>query len=127
VLDLSGDLARQQPLELKDAAYAWRDDKGKVRIQQAIGLTGARAAPGALWGTLIALIFLIPVAGRAIGAGTGALAGKLADVGVNDDTLKQIRRPAGSHPRRWPPSVSALAGGDRPGWARRPGRRRAPW
>jgi uncharacterized membrane protein len=90
VFDLSGDLARQQLLELEDVAYAWRDDKGKVRIQQAISLTGAGAASGALWGTLIGLIFLMPVAGLAIGAGTGALAGKLADVGINDDTIKQI-------------------------------------
>jgi uncharacterized membrane protein len=50
VFDLAGDLARQQLLQLQDAAYAWRDDKGKVRIQQAINLTGAGAASGALWG-----------------------------------------------------------------------------
>ena len=36
------------------------------------------------------MLFLMPVAGLAIGAGTGALAGKLADVGINDDTIKQI-------------------------------------
>jgi uncharacterized membrane protein len=62
VFDLAGDLARQQLLQLQDAAYAWRDDKGKVRIQQAINLTGAGAASGALWGTLIGLIFLNPLA-----------------------------------------------------------------
>ena len=90
VFDLTGDLARQQLLQLQDAAYAWRDDKGKVRIQQAVSLTAAGASSGALWGTLIGLIFLMPVAGMAIGAGTGALAGKLADVGINDDTIKQI-------------------------------------
>lgn len=33
---------------------------------------------------------LMPIAGLAIGAGTGALAGKLADVGIDDDTIKQI-------------------------------------
>jgi uncharacterized membrane protein len=65
VFDLAGDLARQQLLQLQDAAYAWRDDKGKVRIQQAINLTGAGAASGALWGTLIGLIFLNPLAGLA--------------------------------------------------------------
>jgi uncharacterized membrane protein len=65
VFDLTGDLARQQLLQLQDAAYAWRDDKGKVRIQQAINLTGAGAASGALWGTLIGLIFLNPLAGLA--------------------------------------------------------------
>jgi uncharacterized membrane protein len=44
VFDLSCDLARQQLLELEDAASAWRDGKGKVRIQQAISLTGAGVA-----------------------------------------------------------------------------------
>ena len=80
LFDLAGDLAKQELLQLQDAAYAYRDDRGKVRIHQAVSLTGAGAASGALWGTLIGLIFLMPVAGLAIGAGTGALAGKLADV-----------------------------------------------
>jgi uncharacterized membrane protein len=90
VFDLAGDLAKQELLQLEDAAYAWRDDKGKVRIQQAVSLTAAGAASGALWGTLIGLIFLMPVAGLAIGAASGALGGKLADVGINDDTIKRI-------------------------------------
>jgi uncharacterized membrane protein len=90
VFDLAGDLAKQELLQLQDAAYAYRDDRGKVRIHQAVSLTGAGAASGALWGTLIGMLFLMPVAGLAIGAGTGALTGKLADVGINDDTIKQI-------------------------------------
>jgi uncharacterized membrane protein len=90
VFDLAGDLAKQELLQLEDAAYAYRDDQGKVRIHQALSTTAAGAASGALWGTLIGLIFLMPVAGLAIGAGTGALTGKLADVGINDDTIKQI-------------------------------------
>ena len=90
VMDLAGDLAKQHLLELEDCAYAYKDDNGKVRIHQAISLTGAGAASGALWGTLIGMLFLMPIAGLAIGAGTGALAGKLADVGINDDTIKQI-------------------------------------
>jgi uncharacterized membrane protein len=90
VFDLAGDLAKQELLQLQDAAYAYRDDKGKVRIHQAVSLTGAGAASGALWGTLIGMLFLVPVAGLAIGAATGAIGGKLADVGINDDTIKQI-------------------------------------
>ena len=34
LFDMAGDLAKQELLQLQDAAYAWRDDKGKVRIQQ---------------------------------------------------------------------------------------------
>ena len=41
-------------------------------------------------GTLIGMLFLVPVAGLAIGAATGAIGGKLADIGINDDTIKQI-------------------------------------
>jgi uncharacterized membrane protein len=36
------------------------------------------------------MLFLMPVAGLAVGAATGAIGGKLADVGINDDTIKQI-------------------------------------
>jgi uncharacterized membrane protein len=90
VFDLAGDLAKQELLQLEDAAYAYRDAKGKVRIHQSINLTAAGATSGALWGTLIGLIFLMPVAGLAIGAASGALGGKLADVGINDDTIKRI-------------------------------------
>ena len=90
VFDLAGDLAKQQLLQLEDAAYAYKDDKGKVRIKQSVNLTGAGAAGGALWGTLIGLIFLNPLAGLAVGAATGAVAGKLTDVGINDDMIKQI-------------------------------------
>jgi uncharacterized membrane protein len=90
VMDLAGDLAKQHLLELEDVAYAYRDAGGKLRIHQAVSTTGAGAASGALWGTLIGMLFLMPVAGMAIGAGTGALAGKLTDVGINDDTIKHI-------------------------------------
>ena len=90
VLDLAGDLARQELLQLQDAAYAYRTDKGKVRIQQSISTTGAGAAGGALWGTLIGLIFLNPLAGFVVGAASGAVAGKLTDVGISDDMIKEI-------------------------------------
>jgi uncharacterized membrane protein len=90
VFDLAGDLAKQQLLQLEDAAYAYKDDKGKVRIQQSVNLTRTGAAGGALWGTLIGLIFLNPLAGLAVGAASGAVAGKLTDVGINDDMIKQI-------------------------------------
>ena len=90
VVELAGDLAKQQLLQLEDTAYAYKDDKGKVRIQQTMSVTGTAAAGGALWGTLIGLIFLNPLAGLAVGAATGAIAGKLTDVGINDDMIKQI-------------------------------------
>ncbi|WP_432875595.1 DUF1269 domain-containing protein [Kribbella sp. CA-245084] len=90
VVALTDDLAKQQLLQREDAAYAYKDAKGKVRIQQSVNLTGAGAASGALWGTLIGLIFLNPLAGFAVGAASGAVAGKLTDVGINDDLIKHV-------------------------------------
>jgi uncharacterized membrane protein len=45
---------------------------------------------GACWGTLIGLIFMNPLLGAAIGAGSGALSGKLADIGINDQFMKDL-------------------------------------
>ena len=98
VLDLADDLARQQLLELADAAWVERTLDGKVKLHQSVNLTammaGSGAVTGALWGTLIGLLFLNPLAGAVVGAGvgagTGALTGSLTDIGVNDDLIKQI-------------------------------------
>ncbi len=90
VIQLTEDLAKQELLQREDAALAYKDNKGKVRIQQTMNLTGAGAASGALWGTLIGLIFLNPLAGMAVGAASGAVSGKLTDIGINDALIKQV-------------------------------------
>jgi uncharacterized membrane protein len=92
VIELTEDLAKQQLLQREDAALAYKDDKGKVRIQQTMDLTAPAAASGALWGTLIGLIFLNPLAGFAVGAASGAVAGRLTDVGINDQLIKDVGR-----------------------------------
>jgi uncharacterized membrane protein len=90
VVQLTDELSKQQLLQREDAAIAYKDDKGKVRIHQTMNLTGAGAASGALWGTLIGLIFLNPLAGFAVGAASGAVAGKLTDVGISDALIKEV-------------------------------------
>ena len=39
---------------------------------------------------LIGFLFLNPLAGAAVGAGAGALSGKLADIGINDQFMKDL-------------------------------------
>lgn len=90
ILEAAGSLARKEMLDLDDAACAWRDDNGKVHIEQSFNPTRAGATRGALWGTLIGLIFANPLAGMAVGAATGAATGKLTDVGISDDMIRQI-------------------------------------
>ncbi|MDR6306631.1 putative membrane protein [Nitrobacter vulgaris] len=85
-------------IDLEDAVIAIRDPEGKVRIKQSVSLTSYGAATGglrgAMWGTLIGLLFLNPLAGfalgGAVGAGSGALAGNMIDYGINDDLIKSI-------------------------------------
>jgi uncharacterized membrane protein len=92
VVELTEELAKQELLQREDAAIAYKDAKGKVRIQQTMNLTGAGAASGALWGTLIGLIFLNPLAGFAVGAASGAISGKLTDIGISDQLIKDVGR-----------------------------------
>jgi len=83
------ELQSQQLISIQDAVVATHEGD-KIKLDQAVGLTGAGAAGGALWGGLFGLIFLVPIAGMAIGAATGALAGKLSDYGIDDDFAKAM-------------------------------------
>jgi len=76
--------------ELEDAVIVEHRTDGKMKLHQAMSTTGMGAAGGALWGGLIGLLFLAPLVGMAIGAASGAVGGKMADVGVNDDFMKQL-------------------------------------
>src|SRR5262252_2200651 len=69
-------------IDLEDAVVAVKDQKGKVRLHQAVNLTAAGAASGGFWGTLIGIIFLNPLLGFAMGAGAGAISGALTDIGI---------------------------------------------
>jgi uncharacterized membrane protein len=98
VFELGISLKRQELLDLEDAALTWLDDNGRLRIEQALSATGPTAVRGgvngALWGTLIGLLFLDPFAGMAIGgvAGTaaGAAVGALRDIGIDDNLIREI-------------------------------------
>ena len=82
------ELQKEYLIELGDAVVAVKDDKGRIKLNQLMNPTAAGAVSGALWGTLIGLIFLNPLLGTAIGAASGALGGTLTDVGINDQFMK---------------------------------------
>jgi len=79
-------------IELGDAVVAVKDDRGRVKLNQLFQPVAHGAVSGMLWGSLIGLIFMMPLAGAAIGAASGALGGRLADLGINDDFMKQAAR-----------------------------------
>jgi uncharacterized membrane protein len=82
------EMQKEYLIELGDAVVAVKDDKGRIKLNQLMNTTAAGAVSGALWGTLIGLIFLNPLLGTAIGAASGALGGSLTDVGINDQFMK---------------------------------------
>ena len=80
VLSKLNQLQREYLIDLEDSVVAIRQPNGKVNLKQSVNMVGAGAASGGisgvLWGTLVGLLFLNPVAGMAIGGviglGTGA-------------------------------------------------------
>src|SRR6516164_11086443 len=109
VLNKLRSLQKEHLVDLEDACVVERDSAGKIHIKQAVNLTSLGATRGggmgALWGTLVGILFLNPLAGMAIGAlagaVAGALSGSLADYGINDDFVKQLGQTI-------PPGSSAL-------------------
>ncbi|NLD68550.1 MAG: DUF1269 domain-containing protein [Limnobacter sp.] len=93
-------LQKEYLVDLEDAVVVYRPPNGDVQLKQSIPLvkTGAIGGglSGSLWGTLVGLLFLNPLAGFAIGglvgAGAGALSGSLADYGINDDFIRSLSR-----------------------------------
>lgn len=91
-------LQQEYLIDLEDAVVAVRRPDGEVQLKQSVNLVSAGAASGGLWGglwgSLVGLLFLNPLAGFAlgtmVGAGTGALSGKLADYGINDDFIRSL-------------------------------------
>jgi uncharacterized membrane protein len=83
-------MQKEYLIDLEDSVVAVKDDKGKVKLHQAVNLTAAGAAGGGFWGALIGLIFLNPLLGLAVGATAGAVSGALTDVGINDTFMKEL-------------------------------------
>jgi uncharacterized membrane protein len=83
-------LQKRELITLTDAATVVRKEDGKVKVKQAVGLVGAGALGGAFWGMLIGLIFWMPWLGLAIGAISGAIAGKFSDIGIDDNFIKEV-------------------------------------
>ena len=91
-------LQKENLIDLEDACVVVHTAAGKVQIKQALNLTKAGAATGLssgmLIGALAGLLVLNPLAGMVVGgvggAGFGALSGKMADYGINDEFIKDL-------------------------------------
>jgi uncharacterized membrane protein len=85
-------MQERQMITLEDAALvSWPQGNRKPKTRQLHSTAGAGAGWGAFWGFLFGLIFFVPFLGAAIGAGMGGMTGALADVGIDDDFIREVR------------------------------------
>ena len=84
------DLQSSGLVTLDDAATVVRKPDGSVHVKQATGLVGQGALRGAFGGALVGLVFFVPWVGMAIGAVSGAILGKLRDVGIDDGFIRRV-------------------------------------
>lgn len=93
-------LSREYLIDLDDVVVVTRDEKGHVKLHQAVNTTTAGAVSGGFWGLLIGFIFsipffgigalLLPLMGAAVGAAAGAAGGALTDLGISDQFVKEV-------------------------------------
>lgn len=93
-------LAQDNKLHLVDAVLVVKDDNEHVRVRETMDPQPGRSAlSGAMWTGLLGLIVAGPVgwiAGLGIGAGVGATAAMVIDLGIPDEWVtwfKEVVRP----------------------------------
>jgi uncharacterized membrane protein len=84
------DMQKDYLIELGDAVIAVKQANGRIKLNQLFHPTAVGAVTGTFWGTLVGLIFLVPLFGAAVGAASGAIGGALTDVGINDRFMKEV-------------------------------------
>jgi uncharacterized membrane protein len=87
--DVQG-LQQGATISLIDAVLVSRTPDGAVKLDQSVNTTMMGAASGAMWGSLIGLLFLSPLLGAAVGATAGALGGYATDYGISDEFMKSV-------------------------------------
>ena len=83
-------LKENKQLEIDDAAYVTKDNQGTFHVHQEHSLTKSGAVAGGMGGLVAGLLFTIPIAGLAVGAAAGVIAGKAQDYGIDDKVIKAI-------------------------------------
>ena len=77
-------------INVEDVAMVYKNDKGKVKIQQTVDATaGKGAVKGGGLGLLVGIFAAPLVPAVAVGAGIGALVGKAHDRGISDELIEQ--------------------------------------
>jgi uncharacterized membrane protein len=83
-------MQKEHLIDLEDSVVVTRDQKGRIKLDQATSLTRAGALGGGFWGMLLGFIFLNPLLGAAIGAAAGSVLAQFNDIGLNDKVMKEL-------------------------------------
>ncbi len=83
-------MQKEYLIDMEDAVVVFKDNKGKIKLRQMYDLTATGAMRGGFFGILIGLLFLNPLLGLVVGSASGAVAGALSDVGVDDKFMKEL-------------------------------------
>ena len=89
MLDNFMEMQEQGIIELEDAVVASRGPGTNVEITQSQSVTGKYTLRGSGVGLLAGILLGGPIGGLVGGAAVGAIAGKMKDVGLDDDFIKQ--------------------------------------
>ena len=85
-------LQSEQLVQLQDAAMLnWPEDASRPSITPLHSFVGAGTFGGTFWGAFFALGFMVPSLGLAISAGVGPLIAPVADIGIDEQVIKQLR------------------------------------
>jgi uncharacterized membrane protein len=89
MLSLFEQWAEQGWITIEDAVVAVRGPGQEVEIKQTQSLTGKFAARGTGLGLAAGLLLGGPIGGLVAGATIGAIAGKMKDIGIDDDFVRE--------------------------------------
>jgi uncharacterized membrane protein len=79
-------------IDVQEAAIVeWPVGQRKPKTRQLNDLTGRYALGGMFWGFLFGILFFVPVIGAGVGAAAGAVWGKMEDLGVDEDFIKNVK------------------------------------
>jgi uncharacterized membrane protein len=87
------DLQKQGLIHVLDATWvSWPPGRRGPKTHPLHGFTTVGAVGGGFFGFLTGVIFFVPLLGLVVGAAAGAATGRLADVGLNDALIAELRR-----------------------------------
>ena len=80
-------MQKEYLIELGDAVIAVKEANGRVKLNQLFQPVARGAVSGALWSSVIGLLFMMPLAGAALGAASEALGASWPISAINDDFI----------------------------------------